>query len=48
MTLPDGYFSLAKDMLGKAREWERLSAEYELNTFPYEKLVGWPFGDFIF
>lgn len=41
-------FSLAKHMPGKAQDWERLAGEHDLNTLPYEKLVGWPFGDFIF
>lgn len=41
-------FSLAKHMPGKAKDWERLAAEHELSTLPYDKLVGWPFGDFIF
>lgn len=41
-------FFLAKHMPGKAKDWERLAAERELKALPYEKLVGWPFGDFIF
>ncbi|MBD0677968.1 MULTISPECIES: SDR family oxidoreductase [Pseudomonas] len=41
-------FSLAKHMPGKAKDWERLATEHELSTLPYDKLVGWPFGDFIF
>lgn len=41
-------FSLAKHMPGKAKDWERLASEHELSTLPYEKLVGWPFGDFVF
>lgn len=41
-------FSLAKHMPGKAGDWERLAAAHELNTLPFDKLVGWPFGDFIF
>lgn len=41
-------FSLAKHMPGKAAQWERLAAARHLNTLPFEKLVGWPFGDFIF
>jgi nucleoside-diphosphate-sugar epimerase len=41
-------FSLAKHMPGKAAHWERLAAAKELDTLPFEKLVGWPFGDFIF
>ncbi|QTD31730.1 SDR family oxidoreductase [Pseudomonas fluorescens] len=40
--------SLAKHMRGKAKDWERLAAEHDLSSLPYEKLVGWPFGDFIF
>lgn len=41
-------FSLATHMPGKAKDCERLSAAHLLNPMPYEKLVGWPFGDFIF
>lgn len=35
-------------MPGKAGDWGRLAAAHELNMLPFEKLVGWPFGDFIF
>lgn len=41
-------FSLAKHMPGKAGDWERLAASHDLDTLPFDKLVGWPFGDFIF
>ncbi|SEI43706.1 SDR family oxidoreductase [Pseudomonas sp. NFR16] len=41
-------FSLAKHMPGKTGDWERLAAKHRLNPLPYEKLVGWPFGDFVF
>lgn len=41
-------FSLAKHMPGKAKDWKQLAAKHELKSLPYEKLVGWPFGDFIF
>lgn len=41
-------FSLAKHMPGKAEDWKRLSATHALNPMPFETLVGWPFGDFIF
>lgn len=41
-------FSLARHMPGKAKDWEKLAAAHDLNTLPFEQLVGWPFGDFIF
>ncbi|WP_350616603.1 SDR family oxidoreductase [Pseudomonas sp. HY7a-MNA-CIBAN-0227] len=41
-------FSLAKHMPGKAKDWERLAKTHDLETLPFNKLVGWPFGDFIF
>jgi len=40
--------SLTKHMPGKAKDWERLVKTHDLNTLPFDKLVGWPFGDFVF
>jgi len=39
--------SLTKHMSGKAKDWERLVKTHDLNTLPFDKLVGWPFGDFV-
>ena len=41
-------FSLARQMPSQAAAWERLAREHGLQSTPYEKLVAWPFGDFIF
>jgi nucleoside-diphosphate-sugar epimerase len=41
-------FSLAKQMPGLAEVWQRLASKHQLGTLPYEKLVAWPFGDFVF
>jgi nucleoside-diphosphate-sugar epimerase len=40
--------SLAKHMADKAPLWQRLVAEQGLVGTPYEKAVGWGFGDFVF
>lgn len=40
--------TLAKQMADKAPLWAKLVQEHGLNDMPYEKLVGWSFGDFIF
>ncbi len=40
--------SLAQQMADKAPLWERLVQAHGLQPMPYEKLVGWAFGDFIF
>ncbi|MCU1761117.1 NAD(P)H-binding protein [Pseudomonas sp. 14P_8.1_Bac3] len=45
---PPQPFPLARHMPGKAEEWARLVQAHGLDTLPYSKLVGWPFGDFIF
>ncbi|WP_312511510.1 SDR family oxidoreductase [Massilia sp.] len=41
-------FSLAKQMPLKADAWQRLVQQHGLQSLPYEKLVGWWFGDFVF
>lgn len=41
-------FSLAKQMPLKADAWQRLVRQHGLQSPPYEKLVGWWFGDFVF
>jgi nucleoside-diphosphate-sugar epimerase len=41
-------FSLSKQMPGLAEVWARLASKQGLTTLPYERLVGWPFGDFVF
>ena len=41
-------FSLARQMPSQAAAWQRLADKRGLKTVPYEKLVAWPFGDFIF
>ena len=40
--------TLAKQMADKAPLWSRLVEEHGLRDTPYDKLVGWAFGDFIF
>ena len=40
--------TLAKQMADKAPLWSRLVEEQGLRDTPYDKLVGWAFGDFIF
>ncbi len=40
--------TLAKQMADKAPLWSALVAEHGLRDTPYDKLVGWGFGDFIF
>lgn len=41
-------FSLAKQMPLQGAAWSRLAERHGLRTLPYEKLVGWWFGDFVF
>ena len=45
---PPQPFSLAKQMPLKAQDWERIVQRHGLQSLPYEKLVGWWFGDFVF
>jgi nucleoside-diphosphate-sugar epimerase len=45
---PPQPFSLTKLMPAQARAWARLAKEHGLLHVPYEKLVGWAFGDFVF
>ena len=45
---PPQPFSLAKQMPLKAAAWQQLVAQHGLQTPPFEKLVGWWFGDFVF
>jgi hypothetical protein len=45
---PPQPFSMAKHMPAKAEAWSQLAAKHKLQTVPYEKLVNWGFGDFIF
>jgi nucleoside-diphosphate-sugar epimerase len=45
---PPQPFSLARQMPAQARAWARLAKEHGLQQVPYEKLVGWAFGDFVF
>jgi nucleoside-diphosphate-sugar epimerase len=40
--------SLAQHMPSQAAAWEKLAASHGLQRVPFEKLVGWAFGDFIF
>jgi nucleoside-diphosphate-sugar epimerase len=41
-------FKLAAQMPLMADAWRALAAKHGLQDVPYEKLVAWPFGDFIF
>jgi hypothetical protein len=45
---PPQPFSLARQMPSQAAAWQRLAARHGLQAQPYDKLVAWPFGDFIF
>jgi nucleoside-diphosphate-sugar epimerase len=45
---PPQPLSLAQQMPLKADAWERLVRQHGLRTPPFEKLVGWWFGDFVF
>ena len=45
---PPQPFSLAKQMPLKAEAWQKLVEQHGLQALPYEKLVGWWFGDFVF
>jgi nucleoside-diphosphate-sugar epimerase len=40
--------SLARQMPSQAAAWEELAASHGLQKVPFERLVGWSFGDFIF
>ena len=41
-------FSLARQMPLKAEAWRQIVQQHGLQSLPYEKLVGWWFGDFVF
>ncbi|TWI55075.1 nucleoside-diphosphate-sugar epimerase [Pseudomonas duriflava] len=41
-------FSLAAQMPAKAAVWQELAEQQGLQAIPYEKLIGWKFGDFVF
>ncbi|MBB3103310.1 SDR family oxidoreductase [Azomonas macrocytogenes] len=41
-------FSLARLMPEQAGAWRQLAEQHGLQPMPYEKLVGWAFGDFVF
>jgi len=45
---PPQPFSLAKQMPLKADAWQQLVQQHGLQSLPYDKLVGWWFGDFVF
>jgi nucleoside-diphosphate-sugar epimerase len=40
--------NLANHMTDKAHLWEKLALEQGLSGMPYDKAVGWAFGDFVF
>jgi nucleoside-diphosphate-sugar epimerase len=41
-------FSLATYMADKSALWQEMTRKYGLGDYQFEKLVQWPFGDFIF
>jgi nucleoside-diphosphate-sugar epimerase len=41
-------FSLAVYMADKNELWAKMTRKYQLTDYPLDKLVQWPFGDFIF
>ncbi len=45
---PPMSMTLARQMADKGPLWSELRAAHGLNSTPYDQLVGWPFGDFIF
>jgi nucleoside-diphosphate-sugar epimerase len=45
---PPQPLSLARQMPLRAEAWQRLVQQHGLDCLPYEKLVGWWFGDFVF
>jgi len=45
---PPQPFSLARQMPSQAAAWQRLAQDKGLKSVDYDKLVAWPFGDFIF
>jgi nucleoside-diphosphate-sugar epimerase len=45
---PPQPFSLAKQMPALEPAWTRLVQKHQLQPMPYENLVGWWFGDFVF
>jgi nucleoside-diphosphate-sugar epimerase len=45
---PPMKMKLANQMADKAPLWSKLAREHGLREIPYDKLVGWGFGDFIF
>ncbi len=45
---PPMRMTLARQMADKAPLWARLAEAHGLRATPYDKLVGWAFGDFVF
>jgi nucleoside-diphosphate-sugar epimerase len=45
---PPMKMKLANQMADKAPLWSKLAREHGLREIPYDRLVGWGFGDFIF
>jgi hypothetical protein len=40
--------SLTEYMAGKGPVWDAIVKKHNLQLIPYEQIVAWPFGDFIF
>src|SRR5687767_13861389 len=45
---PQRQISLARMMADKAPVWERIVARHGFRPYPYEEIVSWAFGDFVF
>jgi nucleoside-diphosphate-sugar epimerase len=45
---PRRHISLVKYMSDKGPIWERIVAKHGLEPIPYEQIVSWPYGDFVF
>ncbi|HLE66758.1 MAG TPA: SDR family oxidoreductase [Burkholderiales bacterium] len=40
--------SLVSEMADKAPLWNAMSEKYDLKPYPFDQLVAWPFGDYVF
>jgi hypothetical protein len=45
---PRQHIRLSEMMANKAPVWDRIVAEHGLQGIPYDQIVSWPYGDFVF
>jgi hypothetical protein len=45
---PRQHIRLSEMMADKAPVWDRIVAEHDLQRIPYDQIVSWPYGDFVF